>query len=438
MTEPLVLMPFQNDGAEWLANRRRGILGDEPGIGKTAQALRAADLVKAKRVWSWCPALGRTNWRNEYEKFGLFVPEFRSQSFDMALNADIRREFLDFKPDVVVLDEAHYLKSREAKRTKTMYGQHCHNTGLLKDVPFVWRLSGTLWMNDITELWTHLRCDYPDLIMLNGEPMDFVTFMARYTNFTVDFRSKFKILGNVKENLPELKRIIRTVMLRRKAVDVIKDMPPLFFGDIEIEAEELPDALKELLDHPEYRDLARVVDNALEDDATPLWLDEDSIPLARLRRLVGVVKAPIVADIIADELHNNAYEKIILFAWHREVIDILESKLRPFGVGIIRGGQTDKVRDAMIHAFQNEKGCRAILVQIAAGYHTITLHAAHHVAMIEQAWTPDINFQAAKRAHRKGQTEAVRVRAFGLANTIDAGLNRVLVRKTRNMAELME
>lgn len=434
------LMPFQHEGAEWLAARRRGFLGDEPGIGKTAQALRAADLVGAKRVAAICPALGRINWRRENDRWSLFVPEFVSESYDMMLNPDVRTEFRDFKPDVVILDEAHYLKSRGAKRTKLLYGQHCHNTGLLKDVPFVWRLSGTAWLNDITEMWSHLRTDYPELIDFGQGPLDFVSFMSRYCNFTVDRYDQFKVLGNIPDMLPELKGILRKVILRRKAKDVITDMPALFIGDVEIESEDstYKAALAELQGHGEYADLERVVENALSDDAAPLWLDEDPIPIARLRRLVGVVKAPIVADIIHDELANSAYHKIVLFAWHREVMDILEARLREFGVMCVRGGQTDKVRQAMIDAFQNEYGCRVALVQIAAGYHTITLHAAHHVGMVEQSWTPDINFQAIKRAHRKGQTEAVRARCFGLAGTIDAGLNRVLVRKTRNMAELQD
>ena len=438
MTDRYGLMPFQLEGAEWLANRDngRGILGDEPGVGKTAQALRAADMIGARRVWTWCPALGRINWRREHEKFSLFVPEFRSESYDMALNPDVQKAFKEFDPDVVILDEAHYLKNREAKRTTTMFGTYCRNTGLLRNIPFVYRLSGTLWMNDITELWTHLRCDYPHLIDFGNGPLSFMEFMDRYCEFMPDPHKGFKVIGNKQDRLPELKKIIRTIMLRRKAKDVIHDMPELFFGDVEIEADVLPSALQELVDHPEYQSLERIVENALEDDAVPLYMDEDSIPLARLRRLVGVVKAPIVADIIADELANNAYDKIVLFAWHKEVLDILESKLRSFGVAVVRGGQTDKIRQAMIDGFQNEKGCRVILVQIAAGYHTITLHAAAHVGMVEQAWTPDINFQAAKRAHRKGQTRAVRVRSFGLANTIDAGLNRVLVRKTRNLMEL--
>lgn len=438
MSDRYDLMPFQQTGAEWLANmpNGRGTLGDEPGVGKTAQALRAADIVGARRVWTWCPALGRINWRREYERWSVFTSDFRSESYDMALNPDVRKAFREFNPDVVILDEAHYLKSREAKRTQMLHGVHQHNTGLLKDVPFVFRLSGTMMLNDVTDLWTHLRCDYPHLIDFGQGPLSYMEFMARYTEFMPDDYKGFKVIGNKQPMIGELRKIIKQFVLRRKAADVIADMPPIFFGDVEIEADEMPAALRELIDHPEYSDLQRVVDNALEDDAVPLYLDEDSIPLAKLRRLVGVVKAPIVADIIDDELSNNAYDKIVLFAWHKEVIDILWSRLKKHGVAMVRGGQSDKVRQGMIDGFQNEAGCKVILVQIAAGYHTITLHAAAHVGMVEQSWTPDINFQAAKRAHRKGQTRAVRVRSFGLANTVDAGLNRVLVRKTRNIAEL--
>lgn len=433
------LMPFQITGAEWLAGRRRAMLADEMGTGKTCQLIRAADLVGARRIFTNCPAIGRVNWRREFDKWGLVCPEFMVESYDrIAVNEKARRAVREFRPDVAILDEAHYLKSREAKRTRALYGQHCHGNGLLRDVPFVWLATGTPFLNDVTELWTHLRAHWPDLITVNGEVLGLMQFMDRYTNFALTDYGDFKVFANKPEMVPELRAILRKIMLRRKAADVLPEMPPIFWHDYPIEADRVEAELVALEGHPEMDALRRVVEAAMDDEAPWLALDEEQVALATWRRLTGVTKARPVAALIADELASGQYDKIVLFAWHKEVIDILGAELAPFAPVCIRGGQTDRARQEQIDAFQQQAKNRVALVQIAAGYHTITLHAAAQVGFVEKAWTPDINVQAAKRAHRYGQSRPVRVRSFGLVNSMDDGLNKVLVRKARAILELME
>lgn len=432
------LMPFQDKGADWLADRNIAYLGDEMGLGKTAQLITAADRVGARRVWTNCPAMGRINWQREFDMWSTFVPEFRAQSYDkVTLDKRVRAEIKAFKPDVMILDEAQYLGNRVSKRTMAMLGAYCHNTGVLEEVPHVWFASGTPWLGNITELWPVLRSHFPHLIPGEQGPMGFMEFMAKYTNFTVDDYG-FKVLGNKPDMVPELKQLLERFMLRRTGRTVLPEMPPIFWGDYVIEADTIPRELQELDGHAEIEKLRLVLDAAVRDETPGLYLDEDPIAIATMRRLTSLVKAPLVAGLIHDELMSGEYDKILLFAWHKEAIDVMGEILAPFDPVFIRGGQTDKRRQEQIDRFQNEARARVALVQIAAGYHTITLHAAAQVGFVEKDWRPDINVQAAKRAHRKGQLRPVRVRSFGLANSIDEAVNKVLTRKAKAILELRD
>ena len=269
--------------------------------------------------------------------------------------------------------------------------------------------------------------------------MGLMEFLARYTQFTVD-NYGIRVLGNKPEMVAEMRALIRRVSMRRRAADVLPQMPPIFWHDtpIDVDPSDWPAELAALDAHPEVEQILRVIDAALADDTRAVLFGEESIVLATLRRLTGIAKARPVAKQIAAELMAHEYDKIVVFVWHKEAMQIAREVLGDFGIVVVRGGQSDTQRQFEIDQFQTNRACRVALVQVAAGYHTITLHAAAQVAFIEQAWTPDINAQAAKRAHRIGQLRPVRVRSFGLVGSIDDALTRVLVRKARAILELME
>lgn len=431
------LRPYQIGGANWLAAQTRAVLGDDMGLGKTPQAIRAADLVAARRVAVVCPAIGRINWRREFDRWSLQGPELYIESYDrLATQKKAREEFRAFRPDTVIADEAHYLKTRESKRTRAMYGQHCHNTGLLCIPKRVWLLTGTPAPNNVTELWTHLRSLWPELIEAGGEPMNYMGFLTRFAEWeSTDFG--VKVFGN--KNLPEMRAILQQIMLRRKGDAVLRDLPPLVWQPTyTVESEEAMGGLRQLEEAPEVAELRRVLEAAGEGATRDLFTAEEPIALASVRRLTAELKARPVARLLAEELADGAYDKIVVFALHNAALDILRDQLAPFSPCEIRGGQTDKQRQAEIDAFQTDPSRRVCLVQQKAGYHTITLHAAAQVAFLEQSWTPDENVQAAKRCHRFGQTRPVFVRNFGLAGSIDDAVSQVLSRKAKAILELLE
>lgn len=432
------LHPFQLEGAQWLADQRYGLLADAMGLGKTVQAIRAADLIAAQRVAVVCPAIGRINWRREFEKWSLQGPELFIESYDtLAVNKKARDAYRAFRPEVTIADEAHYLKSPEAKRTRMLYGQHCHNTGLLSVPRRVWLLSGTPTPNGVTELWTHLRALWPELITHNGEPLSSMGFLKRYADYRPSVNGPI-ILGNKKAAVPEMRAILKQIMLRRKGNDALKLPPIVWQPTYLVEPDHVSAELAALEASPEVTELRRVLDAALEGDTRELFTDEEPVAIATVRRLTAELKARPVARLLAEELRDGAYDKIVVFAIHRAALDAMAAVLESFGVGHVRGGQSSLARQAEIDRFQNDASCRVILVQLDAGYHTITLHAAAQVALLEQSWTPDINVQAAKRAHRIGQTRPVFVRNFGLAGSIDEAVTHVQSRKAAATLELLE
>lgn len=422
------LFPYQSAGALWLAERKRALLADGMGLGKTAQAIVAANMIGAKSIVVICPAIARVNWRREFDMWGAGQEVF-VESYDKVVRSkEVRDTIKSMEPDVLILDEAHYLKSRTSKRTQSIYGLHCMGKGIADYAGRVWLLTGTPAPNDVSELFPHLRGLWPDLLPADKKFMSFVT---RYCH--VDATPfGLKIIGNKKATLPELRENIKGIMLRRRAEDVLKDLPPIVWQEIEIEPDVLSPALAKLEASAEVKALRAVLD-----DPTAELSDAEGVAMATLRRMTGEAKAALIGSMIADELQANAYEKVIVFAHHKDVIRALRGLLEDFDPVVITGETTAAVRQSSIDRFQTDKNCRVFIGQIQACATAVTLHAANQVVFAEASWTPSDNAQAAKRAHRIGQTRPVMVRMIGLAGSIDAAVTRVLARKSRQISEAL-
>lgn len=432
------LKPFQVIGAKWLASKRFALLADMMGLGKTPQAVHAADLVGARRVAVICPAIGRINWRREFERWSLLGPDLFIESYERIRgNEKVRQAFRDFRPDVLIIDEGHYLKSREAKQTRRIYGHNFRN-GLTVIPSRVWVLTGTPTPNNITELYTHLRALWPGLIMRGGQPMGYMDFLNEFADWgSTDFG--VKVFGNKPSGVKRIREILSRIMLRRRTEDVMKDMPPLHWQPTYLIPKDTVTAeLRRLEASPEVAELRRVLDASDDGTTRSLFVAEEPIVMAGVRRITAELKARPMARIISEELENGAYDKIVIFGHHLAALDILAKELEPFGVNQIRGGQSDAYRQTQIDSFQKDPQIRVMVVQQKAGYHSITLTAAAQVAFLEQSWTPDENVQAAKRCHRIGQTRTVFVRNFGLEGSIDEAVAQVLSRKAQAILEIME
>ncbi len=418
------LFDYQRTGADWLAARKKALLADKMGLGKTIQAIEACNLVQAERVAVVCPAIARINWRREFDKWGLYSPEVKIESFNkLALDKALRKDWAAFQPDVLIIDEAHFLKTPSATRTKALYGPHCKGDGLVKTAGRVWLLTGTPTPNNATELFPHLKALWPDLLPGHGTYADFIN---RYAHFIQgDYGPK--ILANKNEG--ELRELLAPHMLRRKPEDVLPDLPPVVYGDLTVDNEEALAEVRALEESIEAQELIyRLEEGAPIPEADP--------HLAAFRRVCGIAKAGPVAAVVAAELESGAVPKVVLFAHHKAVIEKLTEGLVRFNPVRVWGASTEAQRQAAIDAFQSDPDVRVFIGQITACSTAVTLTAAHHCVFVEQSWVPAENSQATHRLSRISQKSTVFARIASLAGSIDEAITNTLARKIRGLSHL--
>jgi SNF2 family DNA or RNA helicase len=424
------LFDYQKTGAKFLAENPAAFLADEQGLGKTIQVIAACDALELKKVVVICPAIAKINWRREFEKWGHVEREVIVYSYDkMTQSKEVRSLIAAFEPDVLVLDECHALKNRQAKRTKYLYGPHCRGDGLVKFADRVWLLSGTPFSNSLADFWTHLRAIWQ-------YPLNFTDYTLYFCR-TWSGQFGLKILGNKPERIGEFKTILKSIMLRRRAETVLKDLPPLVWGEASLEVSGWSDA-KAVTDEREQKAISLIIENAVTQGDLSDKLGEIAPHMASLRRLTALAKAKPIAAQLAAELEDNAYEKVIVFAYHTAALEALREGLAEFNPAYIVGGMTAGERQEEIDRFQNDKECRVFIGQITACSTAITLTAANQVVFAELDWTDSTNAQAAKRAHRIGQTRPVFTRVFSLANSVDEVVSRVLTNKAKMISEVLD
>lgn len=451
------LFEYQEVGAQWLANRKYALLADEMGLGKSAQAIRACSLIDAQRILILCPAIARMNWQAEWEKFSrlnlpVFVimgarqisklgsaPGVTICSYDLATKKEILSSLVASPSwHVCILDEAHYLKSRAAKRTRAVLGIIAPKADRL------WFLTGTPAPNNAAELWPILRT--------MGLPVGpYQEFLARFC-LTRETPYGTQIIGG--KNIPELRKIIEPVILRRRKDQVMTELPKIMFSDVLVEASPVPidvweHHFREYVLRPDLfkADMEKQVQilSTLTEDlgigpkGGSLKILEGIAPKVKsLRRWVGLQKVQSVIKLVSQELKDGAYDKIVLFAVHKDVLSELLRGLADFGSVLIYGGTPPEKRDRAIKKFQTDPKTRVFIGQIIAAGTAINLTAAHHVMVVEADWTPANNQQAVMRCHRIGQTKPVTVRFAAIAGSIDQRIQNVLRRKTRTLVEIFD
>jgi SWI/SNF-related matrix-associated actin-dependent regulator of chromatin subfamily A-like protein 1 len=453
MNPDLKLMPFQEEGSTLLAKTQRGMLVWDAGIGKTPTAVRACVKARAERILVFCPPIATGVWRKHFEdwseyqirvlnagwnhKPGGFLNDYGARIIPYSRahsDADvIKMAAKAYTWDAVILDEAHYLKNPEAKRSQAVYGRAFD----LKDSPLekadrIWCLTGTPLLNNPSEFWTHLHALAPDTIILGPTTgvMTHGVFTDRYC-VTRPTSYGIRIIGT--RNSSDLAHRIRKFAFRKRTKDVLLDLPPLRIVEHPLPADtpisdELAATMNDFLDH----------EGPLDDDDLLAAFQAGGVQFSTMRRLVGMAKAPGVAALVDDILEDAEGEKVIVFAHHREVISWLAQQLRGHLPLVITGATSPKTREQLIDTFQTTAGHRLIILAIEAAGEAITLHAARNVVIAEPSPVPAKNFQAIARAHRKGQKNPVVARFVTLPGGLDALLTSIIARKTRGIAQVVD
>lgn len=131
---------FQEEGIAWLRGGARRYLGDDPGLGKTRQALLAAEghtLVVAPAMLMGVWAEEASKWAPDLDWYSvpyssLCTTKKGPKGGNVAL--PVPRSELTGHWDTIIFDEAHYLKGRNTNWTKA---------ALKLKADRIWQLSGT-------------------------------------------------------------------------------------------------------------------------------------------------------------------------------------------------------------------------------------------------------------------------------------------------------
>jgi SWI/SNF-related matrix-associated actin-dependent regulator 1 of chromatin subfamily A len=457
------LRDYQDKGVNWLCaqleKHKAVLLADEMGLGKTLQALRAASRIGARRIVIVCPAGARRVWQAEIQRWLLnwsrhvVLVEPGTKLTDVKLCLDQERyilivgydEFSDRHSqlanhlrsrrfDLLILDEAHYLKN-PSNRTLTIYGHKGSSTGVQASASKVILLTGTPTPNHAGELWQHYRTFWPATPALKartGRALSQAEFEDRFCRFR-DTPFGRQVTGSKNQTI--LRESLRDKILRRRKDEVLTELPPLVLQDIPLTGGPQNNWIVRV--SPEVRAIAAKLNYAFEhagDDELLKTLRNPDSAVATVRRELGLMK--VASSIIWVQERLASVDKILLFAWHRDVIAGLERGLKEFAPVVVTGNSTPNARALAVQDFQSDPATRVFIGQILAAGTAVTLTAANEVAIVEASWVPGENVQAIARAHRLGQRDMVLASFLYLPGTLDERIMRVFRRKAAEIGEL--
>jgi hypothetical protein len=158
--------------------------------------------------------------------------------------------------------------------------------------------------------------------------------------------------------------------------------------------------------------------------------------LGPLRRLTGQLKVPAIVELVKDELGNGP-GKLVLMAWHTDVIEALFEGLGRYRPAIVHGSTTPQQRAAAAEAFQSDPACRVFIGQVQAAGEAIDLSAASELVFAEMSFVPAHMAQAAARICNHSQIEQPRVRVAALEGSIDEALAEILLRKVASIKQVI-
>ena len=456
----LELMPHQGQlVAAAAAGHRTFLLADEPGLGKTAQALLAAEAANAYPLLVVVPNVVKTNWAREAARWTPHHPATVVQGDGknadgfadiVVLNYEVLDRHTGWLGDFgfrgMVVDEAHFIKNKTSQRSQ-------HVLALSDRIrsrtarPLLMALTGTPLINDIEDfraIWQFLGW------IDDSKPLDELMDALEDTGLTPADRG-FDAAAR--------QCVIDLGIVRRRKLDVAADIPARRIADLPVEldgqagrsiraaerdlasrmvaryetalANRSSDAGLEGIDH----DLVRRVARSELKDATNAQSGEN---VFTMMRRIGQGKAELAADYAA-QLARSA-GKVVLFARHVGVMDAAEETFARQGIRFssIRGDQTPTARQANVDAFVNDPDVAVAVCSLTAAGVGLNLQVASNIVLAELSWTDAEQTQAIDRSHRIGQAEPVTAWRIIAAQTIDARIAELIDSKAGLAARALD
>lgn len=451
--EGLKPLDHQVVAIDFAMTRNESYLGLDPGLGKTIVAALVSSAIGKPIVYISPPFLVE-NVINEFKRWapqlrifewdGLGIPFLTADVLiipdSMLIREDlygdvqrhIKTTFKGFDATLIV-DEAHRFKSSKAQRTRALFGR----VSKVEPVPAIVDLfqrkvfmSGTPMPNRPIEL-------YPVLSKLTPKSINYMNEFAFGRKYCAGFKRfgkwDFKGSSNLKELAARVIAPSGKFMLRLKK-DVL-DLPPLIEEVFVISGGMTPRLAK--LDRgigKAYGSVEDVIKKIISD--THGLKEVADLHTSTYRRLLGLEKIKPATQYL-ESLMDETNESILVFAYHKDVIDGLAHSLRKFKPFVISGETSKRLRQAQVNEFQTQGNKRRIVIgniqSLGIGF---TLTRAKRVLFVEFSWVPAENRQAADRAHRIGQKESVLVQYMVYKDSLDKAIVESNLHKLRSIDQL--
>lgn len=390
------LRRYQEWGVKYALHQKRVLLGDEMGLGKTVQAIAVMVSLRntgASRFIVVCPASVLSNWCREITAHSdLPVIMVHGSKKEAALSSWVNSggvavttyETTGFfstaetssKTDLIVVDEAHYIKNAEARRSVNVK-KLCANAGRLLF------MTGTAIENRVEEMISLIEVLQPDIA------------------------SRIKNLAFM-SGAPQFREAVAPVYYRRRREDVLTELPELTesreWCTLEREEERL---YEQAVLSRKYADARRVS-----------WAVDDLSLSSKAKRL----------NELLEEARDEG-RKVIIFSFFLDTVRKISAMLGERCVGPINGSVPPARRQELIDEFDKAPEGAVLTAQIQSGGTGLNIQSASVIVICEPQFKPSIENQAISRAYRMGQARNVLVYRLLCENTVDEKITQMLKEK---------
>lgn len=424
--------PFkhQEEAVKFLLTKNGCILALDMGLGKTYISILGALECNAKKILVICPSSLKINWMREIQNFSDDVTivnsnqwgesKFTIINYDILKNFhtikeknrdyqdwEIKRDIVNFNPDLIIMDEAHFLKNPKSIRAKII-----NDISQIYPINRIWLLTGTPVANR--------PMDYFNLLSLIKSPVasNWVQYARTYCDGK-RFRkgNKFIWVTDGASNLDELASKTKNYVLRRKKEEVL-DLPEKLISPVYLELKNKEAYEKVWDDYMEKRKDAGKKGN----------ISKDLVETTLLRSFIAMETVPYTIEKTEEALEYG--KKVIIFCNFNDEMDAFLSYFGNKAV-CVRGGMGDTKKQQSVDRFQNDDSCMVFVGQIKAAGVGLTLTKAEIVIMNSLDWVPGNHEQAEDRCYRIGQTKTVNIYYMLIDGTIDTMVWHVLKHKKK-------
>lgn len=485
------LFPHQRAGVAFLATAKRALLADEPGLGKTAQAIRALKKLQENGEDPFpalivCPNTLKKNWKREFARWwpGVKVEVikgsanqrrkvFEEQADVYVINWESLRSHSRLAPygsvalarcttcgghdekvsenrcevherelnritfNSVVADEIHRSKEPKSKQSRALWAA----TG---DAPIRFALTGTPIANNVLDLWSILHWLAPE------EWPSKTRWIDRMVDTMLNAFGGMMVLGVKPHMQSEFDATLNPRMRRMLKSVVLPWLPEMMFERRDIEM-----STKQEKAYKQMRDLmiAELEGGDIVTAPSPLTQTTRLLQFASsyaemdVDETTGESKARLTepsckVDALMDDIKSGDFgnDSVAVCAVSRQLIELLSAALTKEKIphGLITGAQTEDERQQAVDDFQSGK-IKWILFTAQAGGVGITLTAARRLIMLQRPWSLVDHKQALDRVHRIGSEihDSIIVTDYVTEGTVEERVLQVLETKADNFEAIV-